>query len=90
MVDISYWEKNEKKSKKFLKNLYNFTSANFRLVIKQKTRKIRTLLPVKEKTLFPSYKMYYDICNCGIIPVKPNEILRQDGRNITIQSTIQN
>ena len=50
MVDILYWEKNEKKSKKFLKNLYNFTSANFRLVIKQKTRKIRTLLPVKEKT----------------------------------------
>ena len=38
MVEILYCEKNEKKSRNFLKKFYNFTGDNFRLLI---TRKIK-------------------------------------------------
>ena len=65
MVEIPCCEENEKKSKDFLKSFYNFTGDNFRLVITWKTRKIRTLFPIKEKSLYPSCKIYYGICDGG-------------------------
>ena len=49
MVEIPCCEKNEKKSKDFLKKLYNFTGDNFRLVITWKARKRQTLFSVKRK-----------------------------------------
>ena len=83
-------KENKKKSKDFLKKFWNFTSDNFRLVITRKTRKRRTLFPVYKKT-FKLHVKYTLVCatEVRIIPVKANYILKQDGRNIAIQSRTQ-
>ena len=63
--EIPHCGENEKKSIVFLKKIGNFTGDTFRLAITWKARKIQTLFPVKEKNLYPSCKIYYDICDCG-------------------------
>ena len=65
MIKIPYCEKNEKKSKDFLKKVYSFRGYNFRLLITWKTSKIQTLFDVKEKSFYPSCKIYYDMCDYG-------------------------
>ena len=74
MVEILYCEKNEKKSRNFLKKFYNFTGDNFRLLITRKIKKIKTLLKNKTFTLHLKYTVVY-MTMVKIIPMKPNETL---------------
>ena len=93
MVEIPCCEENEKKSKDFLKSFYNFTGDNFRLVITWKTRKIRTLFPIKEKSLYPSCKIYYGICDGGgdyaVETKAPEEIHEQKLRRRIFHSSVE-
>ena len=50
-VEIPYCELNEIKSKHFLKKFHKFTNNSFRIAIMWKTRNIRSLFPLKDKTL---------------------------------------
>ena len=50
-VEIPYCELTEIKSKRFLKKFHNFTNNSFRMVITWKTGNIRSLFPLKEKTI---------------------------------------
>ena len=65
MVEIPYCEENEKKSKDFIKKFHSFTGDTFKLLITWKTRKIKTLFPIKDKNLYPSCKIYHGVCECG-------------------------
>ena len=64
-IEIPYCELNETKSKHFLKKFHTFTKESFRLVIIWKTRKIRTLFPLKDKNDYQSCVIYKGICSCG-------------------------
>ena len=56
---LLYCEKNEAKSKDFIKKFHEFTNTNFRIAISWKTRKITSLFSLKDKNLYPSSKIYY-------------------------------
>jgi len=65
LIEIPYCELNEAKSKHFLKKFHTFTNGSFRLAITWKTRKIRTLFPLKDKSDYQSCVIYKGICSCG-------------------------
>ena len=50
------------KSKDSIKKFHKFTNNNFRLAISCKTRKMKMLFKVKNKSLYPAYKIYYGEC----------------------------
>ena len=63
-------EKNEAKSKRFIKKFDEFTNANFKTAISWKTRKISSLFSLNDKNLYPSCKIYYEKCKqCGEVYV---------------------
>ena len=66
LLYLPYCEKNEAKSKDFIKKFHEFTNTNFRIVISWKTRKTSSLFSLKDKKLYPSCKIYYGKCKqCG-------------------------
>ena len=54
--------KMEENQRILLKKFYKFTNNNFRLAISWKKRKMKTLLKVKDKDLYPACKTYYGEC----------------------------
>ena len=64
-VEIPYRELNEIKSKHFLKKFHKFTNNSFRMVITWKTRNIRPLFPLKDKSNYKSCVIYKGDCYCG-------------------------
>ena len=64
-VEIPYCELNEIKSKHFLKKFHKFTNNSFRIVITWKTRNIRSLFPLKDKTDYKPCVIYKGDCSCG-------------------------
>ena len=62
---MSYCEKNEAKSKDFIRKFHKFTNNQFRLVIIWSTRKLSSLSRLKDKNLYPACKIYYVKCQCG-------------------------
>ena len=61
-----YCEKNEAKSKDFIKKFHEFTNTNFRIAFTWGTRKLSSLFSLKNKNLHPSCKIYYEKCKqCG-------------------------
>ena len=56
--EIPYCELNEIKSKHFLKKFHKFTNNSFRMLITWKTRNIRSLFPLKDKSDYKSCVIY--------------------------------
>ena len=66
LLYLPNYEKNEVKSKDFIKKFYEFSNANFRIAISWKTRTISSLFSLKDKILYPTCKIYYGKCKkCG-------------------------
>ena len=65
LVEISYCELNEIKSKIFLKKFHKFTNNSFRMAITWKTRNIRFLFSLKDKNDYKSCVIYKGDCSCG-------------------------
>ena len=57
--------KNEAKSKDFIRKFHKFTNKQFRLAISWNTRKLSSLFRLKDKNLYPAWKIYYGKCQCG-------------------------
>ena len=65
LLKLPYCEKNEAKSKDFIRKFHKFTNNQFRLVISWSTRKLSYLFRLKDKNLYPACKIYYVKCQCG-------------------------
>ena len=63
-LQVPFCEANEKRSKSFLNKFYNFTNEKFKLIIRWKTRNLKSLFPLKDKDLHPACKIYEGICSC--------------------------
>ena len=48
-LQLPFCEANEKRSKSFLNKFYNFTNENFKLIIRWKTRNLKSLSLLKGK-----------------------------------------
>ena len=69
------------KSKHFLKKFHKFTNNSLRIVITWKTRNIRSLFPLKDKSDYESCVIYKRDCSCGsrfISEAKRNAEVRWD------------
>ena len=56
-LQVPFCEANEKRSKNFLNKFYNFTNEKFKLIIRWKTRNLKSLFPLKDKDLHPACKI---------------------------------
>ena len=65
LVEIPYCLKNKNSSKQFIKNFDQFTNDTFDVRIKWLTKKVKTLLKVKDKSLYQACKIYKGVCSCG-------------------------
>ena len=63
-LQVPFCEANEKRSKSFLNKFYNFTNEKFKLIIRWKTRNLKSLFPLKDKDLHPACKIYGRIYSC--------------------------
>ena len=54
----------EANEKNFLNKFYNFTNEKFKLIIRLKTRNLKSLFPLKDKDLHPACKFYNRFCSC--------------------------
>ena len=63
-LQVPFCEANEKRSKSFLNKFYNFTNEKFKLIIRWKTRNLKSLFPLKDKDLHPACMIYKGICSC--------------------------
>ena len=62
LLEIPYCESNEKVSKTFMSKFHKFTDDKYTLCIKWKTRKIRSLFPLKSRNPYPSNVIYEGKC----------------------------
>ena len=62
---MPYCEKNEAKSKIFIRKFHKFTNNQSRLAISWNTRKLNSLFRLKEKKLYPAFKICYGKCQYG-------------------------
>ena len=65
-VNIPFCDKNEIISKRFLEKLNEFTHNRYRTVVMWKTRKVKSLFPLKDKNVHQSCVIYEGECSCGI------------------------
>ena len=63
-LPASFCEANEKRSKTFLNKFYIFTNEKFKLLIRWKTRNVKSLFSLKDKDLHPACKIYKGIYSC--------------------------
>ena len=64
-IELPYCELNEIKSKHFLKKFHKFTKNSFRMLITWKTRNIRSLFPLIDKSNYKLCVIYKGVCSCG-------------------------
>ena len=64
LIDIPFCEKNESKSKDFIKKFHHFTNGKYRISIKWITKKVKSLFPLKDKNIYPACKIYQGLCSC--------------------------
>ena len=89
LVSLSYCELNEIKSKHFLKKFHKFTCKSFRMVMTWKTRNIRSLFPLKDKSDYKSCVKEI-VLVVHVTLVKLNVMRKLDGMNMIIQLKVQN
>ena len=63
-LQVPFCEANEKRSKIFLNKLYNLTNENVKLIIRLKTRNLKSLFLLKDKDLHPACMIYNGITPC--------------------------
>ena len=63
LIDIPFCEKNESKSKDFIKKFHHFTNGKYRISIKWITKKVKSLFPLKDKNIYPACKIYHGLCS---------------------------
>ena len=62
LIELPFCETNEIKPKHFLKKFHRFTKDRFEVAIKWETRKVKTLFPLKDKSIHPSCMIYKGSC----------------------------
>ena len=67
-LNLPYCPKNEQSSFKLIKSLQYFTGGEVDIIITWKTRKIRSLFPIKDRVTreLSSYLIYKGSCSCGL------------------------
>ena len=65
VVEFTFYELNEMSVSEFRKKLNCFTNDSYDLNLVQKTKNARSFIPLKDKNLDPSCKVYYGLCSCG-------------------------
>ena len=86
LLKLPNCEKDAAKSKDFIKKFHKFTNYQFRLVVSWNIRKSSYLFRLKDKNLYPAFKIYYGKCQCGQDYVgEIIEILQRVGQNTTTQ-----
>ena len=63
-VNLPFCADNEEFSKRFIKRLNNYTHDKYSFIVIWKTRKIRTLFPLKDRVVHVSDVIYEGICTC--------------------------
>ena len=89
-VEIPYCELNEIKSKHFLKKFHRFTNNSFGMVITWRTRNIRSLFPLKDKSDYKSCVIYKGDYSCGLRYIgetRSNEEVRWNKHNNPTKSS---
>ena len=56
---------NEQQSKNFINKFNTLANENYKLIIRWKTRNLRSLFPIKDCVLHPACKVYKGVCSCG-------------------------
>ena len=64
-IEIPYCELNEIKSKELLRKFHKFTNDGFTVIIRWKTRNIRSLFPLNDKQDYKSCVIYKGDSSCG-------------------------
>ena len=64
LIDIPFFNENEKVFKQLLKKLKVFTKEKYDFRIVRKTKKVKQLFPLKEKNPYHSCKIYEGVCSC--------------------------
>ena len=54
LIELPFCSNSKIKSKHFLKKFYRFTKDRFEVAIKWKTRQVKTLFPLQNKSIHPS------------------------------------
>ena len=62
LIELLFCETNEIRSKHFLKTFHRFTKDRFEVAIKWKIRQVKTLFPLKDKSIHPSCVIYKGTC----------------------------
>ena len=65
LLKLPNCEKDAAKSKDFIKKFHKFTNDQFRLAVSWNIRKLSYLFRLKDKNLYPAFKIYYGKCQCG-------------------------
>ena len=78
-IRISFCQSNEHYAPKFIRKLEGFTKEKYSFVLIWKTRNIRSLFNLKDKTSHVSSLVYEGKCNCG------ENYIGETGQNATIR-----
>ena len=78
-IRIPFCQSNEHYALKIIRKLENFTKEKYSFVIIWKTRNIRSLFNLKDKTSQIASRVYEGKCNCG------ENYIGETGRNVTIR-----
>ena len=65
LIELPYCPQNELVAKSFLKRLSNFADNKYDFIIIWKTRKMRSLFPLKDRNMHRSCVIYKGVCSCG-------------------------
>ena len=65
LIELPFCENNEINSKHFLQKFHRFTKDRFQVAIKWKTTQVKTLFPLKDKSIHPSCVIYKGTCSCA-------------------------
>ena len=57
-LPVSFCEVKERRPKSFLNKFYNFTYEKSKLIIGWKTQNLKPLFSLKDKNLYPAFKIY--------------------------------
>ena len=83
-LQVPFYEANEKRSKNFLNKFYNFTNEKFKLIVRWKTRNLKSLFPLKIKT----YILHARFIK-GFVLMNQPMLVKQSGMwGLDIRSTI--
>ena len=64
LIELQCCQNNQIKSKHFLKKFHRFTKDRFEVAFKWKTRQVKTLFPLKDRSTHPSCVIQKGTCSC--------------------------